>query len=68
MADKIEVRAVPNCRNCLGSGIASTLYAGVTMVCSCVTEQLRIITVKKDYSIKDRYKPGKAEYVEEKIA
>ena len=63
--DRLTVRANPKCKNCLGSGIAATRYAGVTHVCPCVTEQLRIIVVDKDYRIQDRYEPGQPEFVKE---
>jgi hypothetical protein len=64
--DRLTVRANPKCRNCLGSGIAATRYAGVTHVCPCVTEQLRIIIVDKDYRIpaEERYEPGHPEFAD----
>jgi hypothetical protein len=64
---KITVRANPKCRYCLGDGRASTRYAGVTILCSCVSEQLRVIVVDKNYRIpaQDRYVPGQAEFVKE---
>ena len=65
--DKLTVRANPKCKNCLGSGLAQGFYAGVIHVCSCVTEQLKIVVVDKDYSIpaEKRYEPGKPEFVKE---
>lgn len=63
--ERVTLKTKPNCALCLGSGVSHGLYAGVVMVCRCITEQLRIITVEKDYSITDRYEPGKPEYVKE---
>ena len=65
--DKLEVRANLWCKYCLGSGMATTRYAGVTFVCRCVTEQLRIIVVDKNYKIpaEERYTPGQPELVKE---
>jgi hypothetical protein len=65
--EKITVRTKANCKYCLGSGEAMTLYAGIRNVCPCVTEQLRIIVTKKDYKIpaEQRYTPGQAEFVKE---
>jgi hypothetical protein len=67
--ERITVRAARNCKNCLGTGVATPLHALCgSPVCSCVTEQLRILTVAKggeDYSIpvNARYSPGSPEYV-----
>lgn len=65
--DKLEVRANPKCKYCLGSGMAQGFYAGVVHVCACITEQLRIIIIDKDYRIpaEERYKPGQPEFVKE---
>ena len=63
----LTVRANPKCKNCLGSGIAATRYAGVTHVCPCITEQLQITIVDKDYRIpsEERYEPGPPEFAKE---
>ena len=63
--DRLTVRANPKCKNCLGSGIAATRYAGVTHVCPCNTEQLQITIVDKDYRIQERHRPGEPEFVKE---
>ncbi len=64
---KIVVRTKPNCKFCLGSGMAAELYGPGEHVCPCVTEQLTIMTVEKDYSIPagQRHVPGKPEFVKE---
>ena len=61
---KIEVRANPKCMYCLGSGIAAVLFTPQHRVCSCVTEQLKIVTFPKDHSIpaSDRYQPGEPDF------
>jgi hypothetical protein len=65
--EKIVVRTNPKCKYCLGSGLSQGAYAGVIHVCPCVTEQLRIVAVDKDYRIpaKERYSPGLPEFVKE---
>ena len=65
--NKITVRANPKCKYCLGSGLSQGFYVGVIHVCSCVTEQLKIIVVDKDYHIPagERYLPGLPELVKE---
>ncbi len=62
---RIMVKANPRCKYCLGTARAQGFYAGVVHVCSCVTEQLCIIVVDKDYSIQARYEPGQPEFVKE---
>jgi hypothetical protein len=60
-----EIRANPRCRNCLGSGRSMPIFAvGWQPVCSCVTEQIVVLTVPKDYSIQERYSPGLTEFRE----
>ncbi len=58
--DLITVRANPKCKYCLGAGKAASMYGPEEHICSCVTEQLTIVTVDKDYSIPadQRYSPG----------
>ena len=65
--NRLMVRANPKCKNCLGSGLAQGFYAGVVHVCPCVTEQLKIVIVDKDYRIptEERYVPGQPEFVKE---
>lgn len=65
--DKITVRANPKCKNCLGSGVAAMVFGPADNICSCVTEQLRIIVTQKDYSIprEERYSPGQAQFSDE---
>lgn len=64
---KIVVRSNPKCRLCLGSGLADFVVAGGTHVCPCVTEQLKIVVVDKNYAIPDeeRYWPGMPEFEKE---
>lgn len=61
---RLTVRTNPKCKFCLGAG-KSIHMKGIEIICSCVTEQLRIVTVDKDYGIPgaDRYVPGEAEFV-----
>lgn len=63
----ILLRANPRCALCLGSGAPIPLHVLCgTTVCRCITEQITILTVPKDYSIpqRNRYIPGHPEFVE----
>jgi hypothetical protein len=62
---KIILKTKPNCKFCLGTGISISLFAGIETTCRCITEQIVVLTVPADYSIMDRYEPGKPEYIEE---
>ena len=63
--DRLTVRANPKCVYCLGSGVAADIFGPKESICPCVTEQLRIITVDKDYRVQERHHPGQPEFVKE---
>ena len=63
--EKMTVRANPACVYCLGSGVAANIFGPKESICPCVTEQLRIITVDKNYCIQECHHPGHPEFVKE---